>query len=85
MYKANNGCTNHGVVPLPITFATEKFCENFTNEDNFNNTFSIKSFRTTAAVAERWRKVSKKMWYLNLESEKSYALMSDLYKTPTLS
>lgn len=53
MYEANNGCTNHGAVPLPITFATEKFCENFTNEDNFNNTFSLKSFHTTAVVAER--------------------------------
>lgn len=25
-------------VPLPIIFATWKFCENFTNEDNFNYT-----------------------------------------------
>ena len=29
-----------------------KFCENFTNEDNFNNTFSLKSFRTTAVATE---------------------------------
>ena len=30
------------VMPLPIIFATLKFCENFTNEDNFNNTFLSK-------------------------------------------
>ncbi len=29
------------VVLLPITFAAWKFCENFTNEDNFNNTLSL--------------------------------------------
>ena len=27
------------VVPLSIIFAALKFCENFTYEDNFNNTF----------------------------------------------
>ena len=30
------------VVLLPITFAAWKFCENFTYEDNFNNTFTKK-------------------------------------------
>ena len=30
------------VVSLPIIFATLKFCENFTIEDNFNNTFLSK-------------------------------------------
>ena len=29
------------VVPLPIIFAAWKFCENFTYEDNFNNTFAL--------------------------------------------
>ncbi len=30
------------VVPLPITFVTGKFCEKFTYEENFNNTFFVK-------------------------------------------
>ena len=32
--------TNDAVL-LPITFGTQKFCENFINEDNFNNTFLL--------------------------------------------
>ena len=40
------------------------FCNmrSLTLEDNFNNTFSLKSFRTTAVVAERCCKYSEKMW-----------------------
>ena len=59
-----------------ITFTAEKFCENFINEDNFNNTFFVKVIqnhrcgtRTHANLAKRCdiirqfgiRKLSKKL------------------------
>ena len=37
-------------MPLPIIFATLKFCENFTNEDNFNNTFALHHGGASAKV-----------------------------------
>jgi hypothetical protein len=52
MYEANYDCTNHDVVLLLSSSQLYKLCENLENEDNFNNTFSLKSFRTTA-VAHR--------------------------------
>ena len=49
---SQKGYTNHDVVLLLSSSCQVKFCENFTNEDNFNNTFSLKSFRTTAVATE---------------------------------
>ena len=43
-------------VPLPIIFATWKFCENFTNEDNFNYTLP--------STTECWCKNSKSFFML---------------------
>ena len=37
--KPTKAVHTNDVVLLPITFAAWKFCENFTYEDNFNNTF----------------------------------------------
>ena len=46
--------TNDAVL-LPITFGTQKFCENFINEDNFNNTFFGKILPHTTAVATEFK------------------------------
>ena len=43
------------VVLSPIIFGTLKFCENFINEDNFNNTFFGKVLPHTTAVATEFK------------------------------
>ena len=50
--------TNDAVL-LPITFGTQKFCENFINEDNFNNTFLLKNNSFATAVTWSYCKNNK--------------------------
>ena len=54
--------TNDVVLPPSSSFQV-KFCENFTYEDNFNNTFFDKILpHTTAVATEFGNKSSKKEW-----------------------
>ena len=46
--------TNNVVLSLSSSFQV-KFCENFTYEDNFNNTFFVKVLPHTTAVATEFR------------------------------
>lgn len=55
MYIVNNNYPHHEVALLSIIFATEKFCENFTNEDNLNNTFYGKVLPHTTVVATEFK------------------------------
>ena len=49
------------VVPLPITFAAWKFCENFTYEDNFNNTFLLKKYHSLQTALQPYGKARAKV------------------------
>ena len=49
------------VVPLSITFATFKFCENLTLEDNFNNTFLLKKYHSLQTALQSYGKASAKI------------------------
>jgi len=42
MYEPTTGCTNQRCDAIATIFTAEKFCENFINEDDFNNTFLSK-------------------------------------------
>ena len=49
------------VVPLPITFAAWKFCENLENEDNFNNTFLLKKYHSLQTALQSYGKATAKI------------------------
>ena len=60
MYEPTTGCTNQRCDAIATIFTAEKFCENFINEDDFNNTFVFKMFFLTAAAERNYDKVNKK-------------------------
>ena len=49
------------VVPLSIIFAALKFCENFTYEDNFNNTFLLKKYHPLQTALQSYGKARAKI------------------------
>ena len=76
--------TNNVVLSLSSSFQV-KFCENFTYEDNFNNTFFDKVLpHTTAVVTEFRAKVilfperAKQNWTLLYKSQSSVSTLLSL-------
>ena len=62
------------VVLLLIIFGTWKFCENFINEDNFNNTFLLKNNSFATAVTWSYYKSNKGVLFNQVICKKNFLI-----------